>query len=206
MAFLIDAQGNISVKYQASDGRLVYADRQVLPSGLFIACYNKWNEVIKELEEMVNSDSVSESDLQRFFERHPEIISGQEYDMVIPQASIYSEECNKEWKADFVLSPHDQTEFCKVLELKLPKAQLLRSDKSGHARPYRGLIDAIQQLKDYGKAFHSHVTQQKFKQKYGIDIYRPDLQLIYGRSSDIINLRHVQELQKESSISYGILL
>ena len=131
-------------------------------------------------------------------------MKGDEYDLIIPQARIVREDrdgINKEWKADFVLHPFDQTNFCKVLELKLPEVRLVRPEKGGHPQFYITLLNAIRQLQDYARAFHSTVTRDRFKDQYKIDVYEPDMQLIVGRKWDIDHINKMLETQRINMVS-----
>lgn len=203
LTFTITNDRKIKVGLKQTDGTIVYAERATLLSGIYFPIFNEWSERIRELEEMINNPNVSEQDLQSFFEHHPELLQGNEFDAIIPQAIIEHDESSSirdAWKADFVLAPRDEESFCKVIELKKPDARIFRSEKANHSRPYRSLIDAINQIKDYGKAFRGNQVRKQFQDRYGIEVFMPTLQLIYGRKRDIQNIRKIQELQRESGV------
>ena len=194
--------GKLRVRIQKTDGTCVYADGMSrLPSGVFVAVFSRWFTVLKELEEMINSPRISEGDLQKFFEAYPELLTADEYDRIVPQARIMREDGDSDWVADFVLHPFDQTKFCKILELKVPRILTSRTPKTGHARFYTNLLDAIRQLRDYGKAFHSPATRRTFREKYKIDVFLPDLHLVVGRKWDLMHMKAMHELQRDNVIS-----
>jgi acyl carrier protein len=200
IAFRIREDGRIEVGLQQTDGTWIYADgTSRLPSGLYLTVFSRWESVLKELEEMVNSPAITESELQHFFERYPDLLKGDEYDVMIPQARIVPVDAS-EWKADFVLHPFDQTAFSKVLELKMPRLRTAREPKSQHSRFYADLFAAINQLRDYGAAFHDRGTRARFKEMYGIEVYRPDLQLITGRKWDKEYMERMLELQRRNDV------
>lgn len=205
IAFRLGEDGKIQVLIRQTDGTWMYADgTQHLPSGIFITAFSKWNGIIRELEELINWPKVEERDLQRFFEKHPDLLKGDEYDVLIPQACIINEKDSgpqNTWKADFVLHPYDESAFCKVVELKTPQLPLVRSENHGHVRFFSELNAALIQLRDYGEAFHSSETRRKFRQRYAINVFRPDLQLIAGRRWDIMHIRSMQELQRRESVA-----
>lgn len=202
LTFELAPNGRIKVGYRKSDGTVVYAENTILASGIFIPIHNEFSEILKELEEMINNSSIKENDLQRYFERHPELLMGYDYDVAIPQAIIYRDGFDTEdtWRPDFVLSPIEQEDFCKVLELKLPSAKHFRSDKSGHTRPYRELLDSINQVKDYGRAFNDATVRKRFNDKYLVDMHTPQLHLIYGRKANITAMFKIQQLQTDHGV------
>lgn len=202
IALSIRSDGNIQVGMQKTDGTWLFADgTSLLPSGVYMRVFNRWGEVLKELEEMVNSPQIKERELQAFFERYPDLLKGDEYDRIIPQARIIPEESQeREWRADFMLSPFDQSSFCKILELKTPTFDAFRKEQHGHPRFYQNLLTAIAQLRDYGEAFHSTVTRQRFQDAYHLKVFKPDLQLIIGTKWDIMHMNHLLEIQRRSQM------
>lgn len=200
IAFRILEDGRIQVGLQQTDGTWIYAGgTSRLPSGLYLTVFSKWEAVLKELEEIVNSPHVRESDLQLFFEKYPDLLKGDEYDLIIPQARIIPHDSH-EWRADFVLHPFDQTAFCKVLELKVPTLRTARRPRAGHSQFYVELLEAINQLRDYGAAFRDHATRRRFSELYGVEIYRPDLQLITGRKWDKEYMERLLEVQRRNEV------
>lgn len=200
ISFKVREDGYIEVGLQTSDGSWVYADgTEMLPSGIYNTVFNRWSEILKELEEMINSPSVEEDDLQKYFEKYPELLKGDEYDLIIPQATIIGKK-DSPWRADFVLRPFDQVNFCKILELKMPKADSFRKERSSHPVFYKQLHESIRQVKDYYRAFHSEKTRELFKHKYGFEVFEPDLQLIVGRKWDIEHIKYLQEIQKDNGL------
>ena len=200
LSFRIRPDGTIEVRLKLEDGSWTYADgRTLLPSMLYLVTLSKWGHILKELEDLINDPKTKEADLQRFFEEYPELVAGDEYDEVIPQATI-SREDSAHWHADFVLAPVNQTEFSKILELKLPKVPLTLKPRRAHISFSAKAWAAICQLRDYGRAFDSKAVRKRFKDKYKVDVYKPDLHLIAGRRWDFQWLDNIQELRKTTPI------
>lgn len=203
IAFRIREDGRIQVGMQTTDGTWAFADgTSLLPSGVYLTVFNKWGGILKELEELVNSPHTKEADLQHFFEQYPDLLKGDEYDRIIPQARIVPEiDQSRTWRADFVLHPFDQNNFCKILELKPPEVPTFRKASHGHPLFYAELKAAIDQLRDYGEAFHSTVTREKFYETYRTRVFKPDLQLIIGRKWDLIHMQHLLDIQRRSQLA-----
>ena len=170
-----------------------------IPAGIYYAVFNKWETILKELEEMINNPNVKENDLQKYFEKYPELLKGDDYDLIIPQATIIGNS-NTSWRADFVLRPFDQINFCKILELKVPQLYTIKKEKSGHVNFYSELNSAIRQLKDYYRAFNNDITKKMFSEKYKTNVFEPDLQLLIGRKWDTQQINHMQSLQRDNNI------
>lgn len=89
IAFRIREDGRIEVGLQQTDGTWIYADgTSRLPSGLYLTVFSRWEGILRELEEMVNSPSITEDELQHFFEGYPDMLKGDTYDVIIPQAHV----------------------------------------------------------------------------------------------------------------------
>lgn len=160
---------------------------------------NKWTILLRQLEELINNPKVKEIEFQRFFEENPAFLSGDDYDSPIPQATIVASD-DTIWNADFVLIPKDQIRFARILELKLPQEKISLIARSKHENFSSKLYRAINQLKDYHQAFTSEKTRIKFQQFYNVEIFRPDLQLLFGRRNSISNTRQFQEFQRRMNV------
>jgi RNA polymerase sigma factor (sigma-70 family) len=192
--------GRIEVIMERSDGMWVLADETMkLINGLYIFKRSNWAILLKELERLINKSNLHEDDLQNFFETHPELVLGDEYESVIPQATIIKDD-KKKWRADFVLIPSDQLSFSKILELKLPSEKISLTCKNGHSRYSKKIFNAINQLIDYYQAFDSDRTRQIFMDRYQTEVFKPDLQLVFGRRNSINNDKEFLELQRRNNL------
>jgi len=195
LCFRVREDGKIEVILKLEDGSWCYADGvSILPSNISVLTFSKWTNILKELEDIINDPKSKESDLQKFFETHPELIAGNDYDVVLPQAVIVKDD-DSIWKSDFVLTPKNQHDFAKVLELKIPSTPIVNRPQSGHTVFSAKIWKAIEQLKDYRRAFDSKNVRERFKSKYGVDVFKPDLHLIAGKKWDIQLMDSVRELQ-----------
>lgn len=200
LSFRLRQDGRMEVSLQLEDGSWAFADGQVLlPSMLCLFTVSRWGSVLRELEALVNDPRTREEDLQHFLESYPELIAGDEYDRVVPQATIARED-GSFWHTDFVLAPFDQANFCKVLELKLPTVALTGLPRRSHVTFSAKIWSAICQLRDYATAFEAPAVRERFQKRYGLDVYRPDLHLLAGRSWDLQWLDSIRTLRKTSEV------
>jgi acyl carrier protein len=196
LSFHLRPDGTTEVILQMEDGSWTYADgKKLLPSKLYLKTFSKWTSKLKQLEDLINDPKTKEQDLQKFFEEFPELIAGDDYDMVMPQATISFDE-KSSWRADFILAPISQTEFSKIIEFKLPSMSLVKKPTGKHFSFTSKLWGAICQLKDYGRAFDMPKVHEEFKRKYGRDVYKPDLHLIAGRQWDLQWIDNIRDLRR----------
>jgi hypothetical protein len=120
---------------------------------------------------------------------------------VIHRDRVEGQADTKIWEADFVLAPIDQEDFCKALELKRPQLGAARRGSRGHARFYKELHEATQQLHDYRDAFESTRTRDLFRGTYGVDVFRPDLQLVIGRDWEASERQAMMKFQKANFVT-----
>ncbi len=199
LTIAIGSDGKFIVKYYDEAGVAYEKEIQKNLAGIYVSAFNKYSEIIKEFEDLINDPATKEVDLQKFLEKHPEFLKDINYKEVIPQALITTDD-SIEWKADFVLVPFNQLQFCKILELKLPQSKINQKKKSGHTTFSSKLYKAIQQLKDYSKAFQSKHTKNIFYKRYNVEVFYPDLQLVIGRSGDINFKEEFMNIQNESGV------
>lgn len=200
LSFRLRADGTIEVSLQLEDGSWTYADgKTLLPSRLYLITLSKWGNILRDLEDLINNPKTKEADLQKFFEEYPELIAGDDYDTVIPQATISRDDCSP-WKADFVLAPVNQTEFSRIVELKIPGLPLTKRPHSGHFSFSAKLWNALSQLRDYERAFDREQVRENFRNNYGVDVYKPDLHLIAGRRWNFAWMDNIRELQRTTPV------
>ena len=192
------AEGRFILRQQTPEGSVVIANGLETRGGIFFPFFSSTTDALRELEDLINDPDVSEDDLQKFLEHHRELILDEEYEYAIPQARIITEE--RSWEADFVLVPFAQNEFSKIVELKLPQEKVPKADKNGHQGFTAKLYSALRQIKDYYNAFDDTSTRRIFREKYGMEVYKPDLQLIIGRKGDFQMKQTHLTIQREQSI------
>ncbi len=192
--------GLLEISPQLHLDGLIFPDNSKQPNDLNVSpSTNRWKRLLKQLEELINNIEGNEYEFQSFFEENPEFILGDDFNRFIPQATIVKDG-NIRWKADFILIPKDQLYFSKIIELKMPNSKISLRTKSGHNNYSNNLYKAINQLKDYYKAFESENTKLQFKKKYNADIFMPDLQLLFGRRNLITNNQEFLAFQKAQNV------
>lgn len=180
------------------NGTIVFSNGVETGSGIFFPFFTTISAALKELEELINTSDVTEDDIQKLLERYPDLILDSDYQKTIPQARIVVEDTS--WEADFVLVPFNQHDFCKILELKLPKERLFSKETNGHMRLSSKLYHSLQQIQDYHNAFNSKDTRCHFFERYGTDVYRPELQLIIGRRGEMQLKKNFIDKQRKLNI------
>ncbi len=200
LSFRFLQDGTIEVLLKLEDGSWCYADgTSLLPSSICLLTFSKWSNILKELQDIINDPNAKEADVQYFFECYPELLAGNDYDVVLPQAVIVKDD-NSQWKPDFVLTPKNQHEFAKVLDLKIPSMNIHNRPSSGHLTFSAKLWSGIMQVRDYSREFDKYSVRERFKNVYGVDVYKPDLHLIAGRKWDILLMDRMRELQRETEV------
>jgi len=200
LSFRLRPDISIAVALRLEDGSWTYADGEtLLPSMLYVFIVSKWGPILRELEDIINDPKTKEKDLQMFFEEYPELISGDDYDVVVPQA-IISRDDSSSWRADFVLAPVNQNEFCKIVELKLPNVPLVTKPHHGHIDFSSKIWHAIRQLRDYAQAFDDHKVRERFREKYQTDVYKPEMHLIAGRRWNFWWMDNIRQILRSTPV------
>lgn len=132
------------------------------------------------LEDMINSKNCSELSFQKFFEKYPNFLTGLDYKRVHPQLVLESNSMPNRIP-DFFLEPLS-TEFCDLLELKLPYQDIVRRTRSFTRVRFKDFIDeAIAQLIEYRRYFEDSINRNNFYNRYGLSAYNPNMILVVGR-------------------------
>ena len=136
---------------------------------------------IGELEQMLANPKAAESDFQAFFEAHPHFFRRWDYREVYSQVFLTREE-EGPLIPDFILT-NPEAQQAAIVELKLPKPILVRHQPN-RERFTDAVMTARAQLLRYGHWFDEKENRRKLSDKLGLEIYRPRLAVIIGRSSD----------------------
>ncbi len=200
LSFRFLPNGKVEAVLKMEDGSWCYADGiSVLPSSICVLTFSKWSNTLKELEDIINDPKSQEADLQYFFECYPELLAGNDYDVVLPQAVMVKDDSSY-WKPDFVLAPKNQVEFSKIIDFKSPSMKIHKRPKAGHLNFSAKLWDGIMQVRDYSREFDKETVRERFKNKYNVDVYKPDLHLIAGRKWDMLLINKMRDLQRETQV------
>ncbi len=140
-------------------------------------------DVAKELGELINTPATREMDIVRFLERNPSVLlvalaDGQE---VFSQVLLEKGEGQK-LIPDFVIKPH-RGEQWSVVDLKRPSLPIF----TGHGNRRRlsaHAAQAVAQAREYKRYFESPANRKRIKDRYGIDIARPKVMVIIGRTPE----------------------
>jgi RNA polymerase sigma-B factor len=143
-----------------------------------------WKSLIKELEDLINTPQVNESQLQGFFESNPEFLCGDTYESAKPHIVLQRPDAGP-LIPDFALKPPNEHALCDLLELKLPSAKLLVG-QSNRKRLSAALLEACAQLREYRDYFESSANRQAVEEIYGLRFFRPRMMVIIGKRSEYI--------------------
>jgi cold shock CspA family protein len=139
---------------------------------------------IEELESLLNQNKISEVVFQDFFERHPEFLLTEEHRAAHPHLVLESDRHKGRLIPDFILEPLKQGALSDILEVKLPSAALYVR-KTNRARFSAAVSEACAQLREYSAFFDRGENRDKIASRYGLQLYRPSLFLIIGRTTGI---------------------
>lgn len=141
-----------------------------------------WKSLIEELEELINSPKVKESQLQDFFERNPEFLFGDTYETAMPHI-VLQRPAEGPLIPDFALKPSNANALCDLLELKLPTAKLLVG-QNNRRRLSSALLEACAQLREYRDYFEDDHNRRAVEEAYGLRFFRPRMFVVIGKRSE----------------------
>jgi cold shock CspA family protein len=143
-----------------------------------------WRSLIEELEELINSRNVKESQLQGFFERNPEFLCGDAYESAMPHI-VLQRPAEGPLVPDFALKPSNANALCDLLELKLPTARLLVG-QNNRRRLSSALLEACAQLREYRDYFERDGNRRTVEEAYGLRFFRPKMFVVIGRRGEYL--------------------
>ncbi len=136
---------------------------------------------IAELEEMIRNPKAAEKDFQKFFETHQHFFRRWDYREVYPQVYLGRHEQGP-LVPDFILT-NPEIQQATVVELKLPKPKLIRRQLN-RERFADAIMEARSQLLEYRDWFEEKVNRENLAAKVKMEIFRPRLAVVVGRSAD----------------------
>lgn len=138
---------------------------------------------ISELEELINSTKYREEDYQNFFEKYPHFFRTWDHRAVHPHVYLTREtDSDGPLIPDFILT-HADAQKAFLVDLKLPSEKLIRRQKN-RERFSAAITEAKAQLTLYRDWFDDKYNREKLKDQVGMAIYRPQLSVVIGRSSE----------------------
>jgi len=150
---------------------------------------NLLTDEIRGLEILVNTEGIREDDIQRYLERHPNILRALGYREIFAQVVLQRDD-GTSLRPDFMLRPVGN-DWCDILDIKLPKPQPLVGGRDRLSLSH-GLHQLGAQLREYGRYFEDERYARRVEQILGIKCYRPSLIGIVGRDLRIANDRQVR--------------
>jgi hypothetical protein len=143
--------------------------------GLFTA------DCIHELEDLLNSGRAKEGDFQAFFERHPNFLRRWDFREVYPHVFL-TRRNEGPLIPDFLLT-NVEAQDAAILDIKQSGMKIIRHQKN-RLRFTDAILEARAQLLTYRSWFDDADHRAKIKSKVGMEIYRPRMMVVIGRSSE----------------------
>jgi hypothetical protein len=158
-------------------------------------------KAFEELDVLLNSKA-NEAALQDFFEAHPEFLSALgPYATAHPQIVLRRDD-GTSLIPDFFLERLD-TDFCDILDLKRSSVELVRRQQN-RTRFRAAVLEAVAQLETYRTFFEDRENRRAFKERYGLNAYRPRVVVIIGRRRSFED--EIERIQLESQLPAGVQL
>nr|WP_236017537.1 Shedu anti-phage system protein SduA domain-containing protein [Roseivirga sp. E12] len=140
-------------------------------------------EKIEEFEYLINKKNVREQELHFFFEKNPDfLLFNDNYHKLRSKIVLESTEGNL--IPDFVLEPYDDY-YSDLVELKLPTKKIFSGTNKNRIKYSQNVAEGIAQLRTYSNYFQDSNNRNIVKSKYDIEIYKPTMYLIIGRTTDL---------------------
>jgi len=136
---------------------------------------------IGELQDLLRNPKSIERDFQKFFESHPHFFRRWDYREVYSQVYLARDDQGP-LVPDFILT-NPEIQEATILELKLPKPKLIRRQEN-RDRFAAAVMEARSQLLEYRDWFEDKGNREKLIGKVKMEIFRPRLAVVIGRSAD----------------------
>ncbi|WP_116068947.1 Shedu anti-phage system protein SduA domain-containing protein [Asanoa ferruginea] len=134
----------------------------------------------EELEDLMNNESAAERDFQAFFEAHPDLLLGTDYERFVSQP-VLTRQDEANLVPDFILFPYDGSKAPKILDLKLPRPKIFVS-KQNRTRYSSAIHEVRAQLLQYQRYFGEASRAIEAKKRFGTEIFMPEIAVIVGRN------------------------
>lgn len=151
---------------------------------------------IEEFEYLLNDPNVKEKHFQEFFENNSIFQSIFNFENLYPQVLLKREDDN-DLKPDFILTDI-RIPRSMIIDLKRPQDKLVVRI-TNKTKLSEEVTKVKAQLENYHDWFDEEKNRLKLKGYFGIEIYKPVLCAIIGRSSDFINCYDRQQLLSRES-------
>lgn len=188
--------GMIRVVRVTPERKLHYLDSHKRFHGLLYlprTSVGMYHDAVAELESLISRADIREETLHDFFERYPEFILMDQYKALHSKIALESESSGI-LVPDFVLEPIGQNNLCDLLELKLPTArvEVLQDRRERFAA---AVLEACAQLRTYRDYFDEQANRDRFRERYGLEAFRPRMYVIIGRrgATDALEWRRIED-------------
>ncbi|HTG16173.1 MAG TPA: Shedu anti-phage system protein SduA domain-containing protein [Blastocatellia bacterium] len=156
-------------------------------------------QLLQEFRQLVNTNS-KETILHRFLETHPELLPGIEPTSVFSRKRIELPDGGSFIPDLIVRSVHEK--LFDIIELKGADEHIVKGRRThitpSRARNYSAKVyQAFRQLQKYSSLFEDSKNREYVKNKLGIEIYRPKLTLIIGRTLSFIDEFERRDLEDQ---------
>lgn len=201
--FLLFYEGDqIRLRPFGSSGAQRLSDGPLRDGSLWIARSNALeplerfgDEALLELESLISANA-PELAFQRFFELNPLLLT-----TLGPWKSMHAQlvlhrEGDGSLIPDMFLERLDSN-FCDILDLKRPTAELVRRQKN-RVRFRDAVMEGVAQLREYRDWFESPQNRSDFRERYGLDAYRPKAAIVIGRRTSYYD--EVERIRLESGL------
>jgi len=146
-----------------------------VPSTIFSS-----KELSQYESKILDNKNVTEHDASRFFSRYPKFLTIDGYAEFAKEIVLY-QDGKRHFRVDFFRRKFGGA-FWDVVELKTPKTRIL--SKTGKHNRFAHKIDlAIHQSLNYRDILENDKTRNILEKKAGIQVCRPNILIIGGRSS-----------------------
>lgn len=136
---------------------------------------------LMELEDLINNTQAREEDIQYFFEKHPQFFRRWDYRDIFPHVFLTREDTGPLIPDFLLVDPEAQR--ATIVDLKLPQAKLIRRQKN-RDRFSAAVTEARAQLLEYRDWFEERGNRKRVKELLGMEVYRPNLGVVIGSSSE----------------------
>jgi hypothetical protein len=154
------------------------------------------DDEVEQLRRFLSLPQLREHELQKFFEEHPDLLLGTEHRRLHSQL-VMTREDGSQLRPDFFLERIDGC-LSDIVDLKLPTARLVVGEKN-RRRFGSSLSSVVGQLGTYRSYFDEANNRKKFYDRYGLQVYKPMVFAVIGRSGDFKNSMEREEVQQSLS-------
>ncbi len=134
---------------------------------------------LREFEELINWKDVSELEIQRFLEKHPEFLVGDQYSRLHSQLILDRGDRGNLIPDFFAELPHSG--YFDLVDLKKPNEKLIVGGKNRRGLS-AAVSSAIYQLREYRDYFDNPRYREEFYARHGLQGWKPRIAVIIGRN------------------------